>query len=118
MGLRSLPPLLKRFDNRIVKPPEKKAEPFYLSPEYRKWRELVVERAGRRCEALNAAGGRCWRSEPEYRMYADHIREVKDGGAKFDPANGRCLCSSHHVKKTNQARARRHGLLSADGVRS
>jgi hypothetical protein len=34
---------------RAVKPPPKTADPFYLTPEYRAWREVVIARAGRRC---------------------------------------------------------------------
>ncbi len=40
-------------------------------------------------------------------MFADHIKEMQDGGAKLDPANGRCLCGCHHTKKTIQERAKR-----------
>jgi hypothetical protein len=42
-------------------------------------------------------------------MFADHIVELKDGGAAFDVANGQCLCGSHHTLKTNAERARRMG---------
>jgi hypothetical protein len=40
-------------------------------------------------------------------MFADHVVEVKDGGALYDVANGKCLCGSHHSAKTAQARAAR-----------
>lgn len=40
-------------------------------------------------------------------MFADHVVEVKDGGAKLDPANGQCLCGSCHTRKTAAARKRR-----------
>jgi nitrite reductase/ring-hydroxylating ferredoxin subunit len=44
-------------------------------------------------------------------MFADHIVEVKDGGAKFDLANGQCLCGSCHTRKTAAARAQRMGRV-------
>jgi 5-methylcytosine-specific restriction protein A len=35
------------------------------------------------------------------------VVEIQDGGAKLDPANGRCLCGSCHTRTTIAARARR-----------
>lgn len=40
-------------------------------------------------------------------MFADHIKEVRDGGAPYDLMNGQCLCGRHHTIKTTQARAAR-----------
>jgi hypothetical protein len=40
-------------------------------------------------------------------MFADHIREIGDGGAPFDLANGQCLCGAHHTRKTTATRAKR-----------
>lgn len=97
-----------RFDARAIKPEPKRADPFYLTPEYRAWRETVISRAGRRCEDIDQrTGSRCTKAEPSHRMFADHVIEVKDGGAPYDPANGKCLCGSHHTFKTAQARADR-----------
>jgi len=45
-------------------------------------------------------------------MFADHIKELSDGGERFALSNGQCLCGSHHTLKTNRERARRHGLLT------
>lgn len=106
--IRTLAPLVPRFDGLAVPIAPKQADPFYLSPEYRAWREAVIARAGRRCEARRD-GWRCTKAEPTHRMFADHIREVSDGGARYDPANGQCLCGSHHTAKTMAARARRRG---------
>ena len=97
---------LSTVDLRRVKPVEKQRESLYSTPEFLAWRELIVERAGRRCEAVDH-GQRCRKAEPYNRMFADHIIEVRDGGALFDPANGQCLCGSHHTLKTNAARAAR-----------
>jgi uncharacterized protein YfaQ (DUF2300 family) len=51
------------------------------------------------------AGQPCGRKEP--RMFADHVVEIRDGGAPFDTANGQCLCGSHHTLKTNAERDKR-----------
>lgn len=101
--MRKLGPAIARtVDARSVKPPVKTAEPFYLTPRYRAWREAVVARAGRRCEHRG-----CRAAEPWDRMFADHVIEIRDGGAEYDLANGMCLCGRHHSLKTMQARARR-----------
>ena len=107
--IKRLRPLIGRLaDSRPVKPEAKRADPFYLTPEYRAWRETVISRAGRRCEDIDeATGQRCAKAEPRHRMFADHIIEVKDGGAPYDPINGKCRCGSHHTRKTAQARADR-----------
>lgn len=105
--MRKLGPLIgKRVDARAIKPPAKTADPLYSTPEYRAWREVVIARAGRRCEAVDH-GQRCSKGEPRHRMFADHVKEVRDGGAPFDPANGMCLCGSHHTKKTVSVRMER-----------
>jgi 5-methylcytosine-specific restriction protein A len=103
--MKTLPPRLKVRDNRRLKPPPKTAAPIYRTSEYRVWRAKVIGRAGGRCEWIEA-GSRCPKGEPE-RMFADHRIELKDGGAEFDPANGQCLCGSHHTLKTMIERAKR-----------
>ena len=112
--MRKIKPLIGRtIDARAVKPEPKRADPFYLSPEYRAWREIVTARAGRRCEDIDdRTGQRCTKAEPQHRMFADHIVEVKDDGARYDPANGRCRCGSHHTFKTMKERAARLGRPS------
>jgi 5-methylcytosine-specific restriction enzyme A len=59
-----------------------------------------MARAGKRCEWPGCG-------KTMGRLFADHKHEVKDGGSPFDPANGWVLCFSHHVSKTNAARAER-----------
>jgi 5-methylcytosine-specific restriction enzyme A len=104
--LGKLRPSVRMFDGRAVQPEAKAADPFYLSADYRSWREAVVRRAGRRCEAIDN-GWRCTKAEPHHRMFADHRVELRDGGSLLDPANGQCLCGRHHTLKTVQARASR-----------
>lgn len=94
------------LDARRAKPPPKVAEPTYQTAAYRIWREEVIAKAGRQCEEV-VGGRRCTKAEPRHRMFADHIVEVRDGGARFDPSNGQCLCGSHHTAKTARARADR-----------
>jgi hypothetical protein len=88
-------------DLRAVKPAPKTADPHYATPEHRAWRAAVIARAGGRCQWPG-----CDRAER--RMFADHIREIRDAPAlALDPSNGQCLCGKHHTLKTAQARAAR-----------
>lgn len=108
--MRKLRPLISRVARTgVLKPQAKARDPLYVSSEYKTWREIVVARAGRRCEWVNIDGSRCSKAEPDHRMFADHQIEVKDEGAKFDPANGWCLCGAHHTAKTLAARQKRAG---------
>jgi len=100
MGLRTLPLMLTAANLSVARVPPKTADDLYSTPQYRVWRDQVISRADGVCEAMG-----CGRREP--RMFADHIVEVKDGGARFDPANGQCLCGKHHTLKTNAERAKR-----------
>lgn len=105
--LKALAPRVATLDIRRVRSPDKEADEIYSTPEYRRWRQTVIDLAGGRCEATLSTGKRCWRAQPSYRMYSDHVVELKDGGAPFDTDNGQCLCASHHISKTNAARAAR-----------
>jgi 5-methylcytosine-specific restriction enzyme A len=42
----------------------------------------------------------------------DHIKEITDGGAPFDPANLMLRCRSCHKVKTNAARRKRFVLAN------
>jgi hypothetical protein len=76
-------------------------EGHYATGAHRAWAAAVVERAGQACQKCGRTG--C-------RLYADHVVELKDGGAPLDTANGQALCGSCHTTKTAEARsARRHG---------
>jgi 5-methylcytosine-specific restriction protein A len=99
MGLKALPPRLGMARQAIAAVP-KITDPHYLTAEHRAWRDEVLRRAGGRCQwpGCGSSSGR---------MFADHIRERKDGGDPLDPANGQCLCARHHNLKTAQERARR-----------
>lgn len=78
----------------------KRVDAELMTPEHRAWRAVVIARTGGMCQWPG-----CGRVER--RMFADHIRERKDGGALYDPDNGQCLCGSHHSLKTARERERR-----------
>ena|SRR5215475_10031374 len=105
--IRSLPFLVAPAAARVALPPKAK-DPIYDAPEFKRWRAIVLARAGNRCEALDPQGFRCIKASPRWTMYADHIIEVKDGGSLLSLSNGQCLCASHHEIKTLAARKFRH----------
>jgi 5-methylcytosine-specific restriction endonuclease McrA len=102
MALRCVPPMLRRADLSAARLPPKTADAWYLTPEHRTWSKAVVARSGFRCQ-----GDGCGRTGT--RLFADHIVEIKDGGARLDPANGRALCGSCHTKITAANRMKRMG---------
>ncbi len=105
--LRTLAPMVRTTNTATTPLPPKVKDHAYTTPQYRAWRAAVVARAGGRCEAVDKYGHRCTNDEPHHRMYADHIKELKDDGSLLDINNGQCLCSSHHQIKTIDARIRR-----------
>jgi len=105
--LPSLPPIVRRSDHRLISAPPKRRDRVLGTAAHVRWRELVLERAGYRCEAMLDDGTRCTRCTPLRTLIADHVIERSDGGAPFDPANGQCLCPSHHGLKTNKAKRAR-----------
>lgn len=98
--LRAVPARLPVLDIRSARPAPKRADPFYLS---REWRELVrrlIAKRGRRCEAKGCGRSDC-------RIFGDHIVELADGGEELDEANVMLLCGSCHTGKTASRRADR-----------
>ena len=76
---------------------------------------LIAQRFGSR-ERARCEDRQCkspWRRG--IRIFGDHIKERRDGGAEFDPANIQCLCGSCHTRKTAEARAARYGLGTRQG---
>lgn len=103
--LRTLTAKLRVYDPRVTKPPApKQADPHYVSVEHRAWARAVIARAGGRCQWPG-----CNKAAPEHRMVADHIVELRDGGAPLALGNGQCLCVQHNTLKGAQARAARMG---------
>ncbi len=101
--LRTMAPRLATLDTSIVKAEPKRSDPHYSSAEHLAWRAAVIRRAGFQCEKCTARG----------KLYADHIVELRDGGAALDPRNGRALCASCHTKKTNLERVKRYDLTGS-----
>lgn len=96
------------LDTRKAKPLPKTADPHYQTKEHEDWARKVKNRAGWRCEHVEA-GVRCERSRARGdRMYADHRIEVRDDLSKaLDLDNGQCLCPRHHTEKTAAERRKR-----------
>jgi 5-methylcytosine-specific restriction enzyme A len=108
--IRTLPPMARPLYGGLTKP-SREFKPRSVetnSAEHIRWRDVVMQRAGWRCQAIEN-GQRCSRRSPPDRLFADHVVELSDGGAPLDPANGQALCGSHHTAKTGAARARRMG---------
>jgi 5-methylcytosine-specific restriction enzyme A len=102
--LSTLRPRVAMAPQRLA-PRAKQVDAYYSTPEHRAWRLAVCKRAGWRCEAIEN-GVRCEASAARGdRMFSDHVRERRDGGA--DQGEGKCLCGSHHSTKTNQERDKR-----------
>ena len=100
--LRTLRPSLAMLDVRVATSGPKQVDPYYLSPEHKAWRALVISRADGRCQDAN-----CEQPERRGRLFADHVKELRDGGSATDPANGMALCGACHSRKTAAARRAR-----------
>lgn len=102
--LRNLGPRLAVLDTRVARSAPKVADPHYQTPEHKAWRTEVIRRSGGQCQdaACKTPGRGIGR-----RLFADHVRELRDGGAPFDPANGMALCGACHTRKTAAARVAR-----------
>lgn len=102
--LRNLAPRLATLNIRLAPAAPKIADPHYQSPEHAAWRKEVLRRAGHRCQAADCTHPH--RGEGS-RLFADHVVELRDGGAALDLGNGQALCGACHTRKTIAARARR-----------
>ena len=93
-----LGPTVAVLDARIAHPAPKLTDPFYGTTEWKSLVAKLIAERGRRCERCGATGGM---------IYADHIVEIKDGGARLDPANIQLLDSRCHGQKTKDEQKRR-----------
>lgn len=100
--LGALAPRFPTMDSRTVPVAPKETDSHYGSAAHKDWARAVKVRAGWRCQHPGCSNG-----PPEHRLYADHVVELRDGGAPLDPANGKALCGKHHTLKTVQERAAR-----------
>jgi len=104
-SLREIAPRVRSIDTRTAKPPPKRADPFYLSREWRALIAAIIHDRGRRCEDPLCK----YPSRAGIRLFGDHIVELRDGGAPLDPANVMLRCGSCHTRKTGEHRALRMG---------
>lgn len=94
-------PRMRVLSGRSVPLTPKVADAYLLTPEHKEWRRQVLRRAGYQCE-------KCGRTN--VRLFADHIKERRDGGVLLDVSNGQALCGACHTKKTNVVRKNRIGI--------
>ena len=94
-----LKPSIPSLRSGTIAVPPKQAEQHYRTNQHIRWSHLVRQRANFTCE-------RCGARSVRVRLFADHIKEIRDGGT-WDLDNGQCLCGSCHTNKTNAERAKR-----------
>ena len=94
----TLKPALARISTAAAAPPPKITESIYGSGAWRDAKARVYASRPHVCAHCSRSG---------VRLYVDHIRELRDGGDAFDPANLQLLCSPCHMRKTARARAAR-----------
>lgn len=92
---------------RVAQLAPKVVDPHYQTPEHRAWRDEVIRRSGGVCQDPSCRHPSRARG---HRLFADHVVELRDGGAALDPANGLARCGSCHTTKTLAERARRMAL--------
>jgi hypothetical protein len=85
----------------------KRADSFYLSPEWKAFRNQLIKERGWRCEDHKCETPR----GPWKQIYGDHIVEIADGGARFDRANVLLRCGGCHGRKTRDEKAKRAGWI-------
>ena len=103
MQLKQARALLPRARNKLAFLPSAGGTnaSHYKTAEHKAWRNAVLQRDRFTCKDCGAAGR-------SVRLVADHIKEIEDGGAPLDIANGRTRCQPCHNKKTAIARAIRN----------
>lgn len=115
MALRSLPSRIKPAQQSRVTQQPKRAEAFYVSPEWRALKADVIAERGRRCEGC---GKTTEDDGSPVSLILDHVIERRDGGANLDKTNLKLLCvraggngqphsdgklGGCHARKTEQA---------------
>lgn len=98
-SLSCLKPLVGVLDTSIAKEPPKRADSFYTSPAWRNLLATIRRKRPNICEGCGRTGTR---------LFGDHIKELKDGGAALAENNIQLLCGSCHTTKTARVRAGRN----------
>ncbi|MEN0039831.1 MAG: HNH endonuclease signature motif containing protein [Pseudomonadota bacterium] len=96
--LKQVPDRLSAVPHRVAAPP-KTADEIYRSS---RWRTFIAK-------IKAARGAVCEDCGSDHRVAGDHIHELKDGGAAFDPKNIRLRCAACHNRKTAEVKAKRLG---------
>ncbi|MBF0232496.1 MAG: HNH endonuclease [Desulfamplus sp.] len=86
-----------RFCEEHYNPPKKVPDKFYLSMQWRRFRDSFRAR-NPICTMCGQAG-----------QLVDHVNEVTDGGELLDPGNCQTLCHACHNTKTRRERIKRKG---------
>lgn len=102
--VKQLGPEVKRLDTKIAAAPSKRVDPFYATTAWRALVAAIVAKRGRVCEDPHC-DGRTHRAG--MRVFADHVVELRDGGAALDEANILLRCGASHSLKTARERTRR-----------
>lgn len=85
----------------------KQADSFYLSVEWKAFRNQLIKERGWRCEDAKCETPR----GPWRQIYGHHVVEIADGGAKLDRHNVRLCCGSCHGRVTRENKAKRAGWI-------
>ncbi len=102
--LGALPLRIGILNTRRVQPMARPIVPLYTSAAWRGLVADVIATRGRRCQRCGRTHGADGRP---IRIFADHVVELKDGGAALDVNNLMLLCGSCHTRKTSNERAKR-----------
>lgn len=102
--VRTLGPLVRVIDTRCAASAVKRTDPFYSTPEWRQFQSQIIAERGRVCEDPTCDGRT---HKPGMRVFADHLVELQDGGAPFDPRNIMLRCGASHTRKTLAVRGER-----------
>ncbi len=81
-----------------------RALPFYQSPAWRFLIASIKAVRGSRCEDPDHEPGT---PRGGVRIYGDHIKELKDGGAALEANNIMLRCGACHNRKTAKVRSER-----------
>ena len=84
-------------------------DPRYDTARWARLRTRIIKRDGGTCVR---PGCQTDTSQPRT-LHVDHIHEVRDDGAFWDPANLETLCRTHHSAKTLERKAERPATVGA-----
>ena len=98
-------PKLASSNRAKVRLPDKRADAFYLSSE---WRDLMGWIKAHRSNACEDPKHNPGLPRSGVRLFGDHVVELKDGGAPLDPRNILLRCPPCHARKTMDERRKRY----------